>query len=288
MGKPQARGAVVRCQTLPTASPHRMLGPCSPSPARVAASAPKPAGGPGEPGDRLTPRRDSGFAQYCGHQSASSGPFRTKLAAFRDWSMVTTKDGRVLLTELGKTWLARRTRWRTSCFSAVPSTRARSSRVSTTTRPRTSLSSARCSGAERCSASRSRRSRRSGSSRRWSTARPRWGSRPPTPRRRPSPSQGAAGADVRHEPDATPPETGGTQPGTSGGTGTIRGPPTTSNAPVLLRQVWPTATGEIVLAIHSTAPLSASAFGLVGQVVQAAADLADSIGPDAPTADDAA
>lgn len=99
---------------------------------------------------------------------------------------------------------------------------------------------------------------------------------------------GAAGADVRHEPDATPPETGGTQPGTSGGTGTIQGPPTTSNAPVLLRQVWPTATGEIVLAIHSTAPLSASAFGLVGQVVQAAADLADSIGPDAPTADDAA
>ncbi len=237
---------------------------------------PKPAGGPGEPGDRLTPRRDSGFAQYCGHQSASSGPFRTKLAAFRDWSMVTTKDGRVLPTELGKTWLARRTRWRTSCFSAVPSTHARSSRVSTTTRPRTSLSSARCSGAERfvttlvdSAATVGLVSTDAEAATVTFTA-------------------GAAGADVRHEPDATPPETGGTQPGTSGGAGTIQGPPTTSNAPVLLRQVWPTATGEIVLAIHSTAPLSASAFGLVGQVVQAAADLADSIGPDAPTADDAA
>jgi hypothetical protein len=74
----------------------------------------------------------------------------------------------------------------------------------------------------------------------------------------------------------------------TGATDSTQRPPTTPNAPVLLRQVWPTATGEIVLAIHSHAPLPASAFGLVGNIVQAAADLADSIGLRAPTADDAA
>jgi hypothetical protein len=56
--------------------------------------------------------------------------------------------------------------------------------------------------------------------------------------------------------------------------------------------VWPTATGEVVLAVHSTAPLPASAFRLVGTVVQAAEDLAKSIGAppaaEEPEDDDAA
>jgi hypothetical protein len=40
------------------------------------------------------------FAQYLGHESAYSGPFKTKLAAYRDWGLVTTGRDTVDLTEL--------------------------------------------------------------------------------------------------------------------------------------------------------------------------------------------
>ena len=42
------------------------------------------------------------FAQYLGHGTSNSGPFRAKLAAFRDWKLVTASGNRVLLTELGR------------------------------------------------------------------------------------------------------------------------------------------------------------------------------------------
>ncbi len=42
------------------------------------------------------------FAQYLGHGTSNSGPFRAKLAAFRDWKLVTTSGNRVVLTALGK------------------------------------------------------------------------------------------------------------------------------------------------------------------------------------------
>jgi hypothetical protein len=40
------------------------------------------------------------FAQYLGHDSAYSGPFKSKLAAFRDWGLVTTGRDAVELTPL--------------------------------------------------------------------------------------------------------------------------------------------------------------------------------------------
>lgn len=42
----------------------------------------------------------SAFAQYLGHASAQSGPFKSKLAAYRDWGLVTTAPEVVELTPL--------------------------------------------------------------------------------------------------------------------------------------------------------------------------------------------
>lgn len=235
----------------------------------------------------------STFAQYCGHQTSNSGPFRTKLAAFRDWSMVTTKDGRVLLTDLGKDVarsadpmadevLLRRAFDACKIFKNFYDNQAKGIpikrevlgrgavfdlKVAAKSQERfvtTLVDSAVTVGLASTDTEAGTVTFNTGAA-------------------------GAAGADVRQEPGATPPEMGHTRSDTSGGTGTMTDRPlNTSNAPVLLRQVWPTATGEIVLAILSTAPLPASAFSLVGDVVQAADELARSIGLLAPTADDAA
>ena len=235
----------------------------------------------------------STFAQYCGHQTANSGPFRTKLAAFRDWSMVTTKDGRVLLTDLGKDVarsadpmadevLLRRAFDACKIFKNFYDNQAKGIpikrevlgrgavfdlKVAAKSQERfvtTLVDSAVTVGLASTDTEAGTVTFNTGAA-------------------------GAAGADVRQEPGATPPEMGHTRSDTSGGTGTMTDRPlNTSNAPVLLRQVWPTATGEIVLAILSTTPLPASAFSLVGDVVQAADELARSIELSTPTADDAA
>ncbi len=42
------------------------------------------------------------FAKYLGHESSTSGPFRRRLSAFRDWNFVDYSNGRIALTELGK------------------------------------------------------------------------------------------------------------------------------------------------------------------------------------------
>lgn len=42
----------------------------------------------------------TGFAQYLGHKTPDSGPFKRKLAAFRDWSFVTTSANTITLTDL--------------------------------------------------------------------------------------------------------------------------------------------------------------------------------------------
>jgi hypothetical protein len=52
---------------------------------------------------RYGPEHSQGaFAQYLGHGTSNSGPFRAKLAAFRDWKLVTASGNRVVLTELGR------------------------------------------------------------------------------------------------------------------------------------------------------------------------------------------
>jgi hypothetical protein len=42
------------------------------------------------------------FAGYAGHSTANSGPFRAKLAALKDWQLVSSGGERVVLTDLGK------------------------------------------------------------------------------------------------------------------------------------------------------------------------------------------
>ena len=229
------------------------------------------------------------FAQYCGHQTANSGPFRTKLAAFRDWSMVTTKDGRVLLTLLGKEValsedpmaderLLRRAFDSCTIFKGfyddqvkdVPLKRevlGRGAVFSLKVAPRSQERFVTALVDSAVTAGLASTDAESGTV---------------------TFKAGVVGATLRQKAEEDAPEIGQVQTDTSRVTGSTQRPPTTSTAPVLLRQVWPTATGEIVLAIHSRAPLPASAFDLVGKVVKAAAELAASIGPSAPPADDAA
>jgi hypothetical protein len=42
------------------------------------------------------------FAGYAGHSTPNSGPFKAKLAALKDWRLVSANGDRVFLTELGK------------------------------------------------------------------------------------------------------------------------------------------------------------------------------------------
>jgi hypothetical protein len=220
------------------------------------------------------------FAQYLGHSTATSGPFKTKVAAFRDWGLVTTKDGRVILTPLAKEFakaedpkadvaLLRRAFDSCKIFKdfydnqakGVPIRRDVLGKratidldVSATSQDKfvsTLVDSAAAVGLAAYDAE---------------AGTVTFG--------------GTAGAEP-DEPEVTPAESGSET--TPAGTGTSKSPtpPTPASgsaAPVLLRQVWPTATGEIVLAVHSTEPLPASAFAIVAQVVEAAADLAESIG----------
>lgn len=40
------------------------------------------------------------FAQYLGHETSDSGPFKRKVAAFRDWGFITTSANTITLTDL--------------------------------------------------------------------------------------------------------------------------------------------------------------------------------------------
>jgi hypothetical protein len=240
----------------------------------------------------------STFAQYCGHSTANSGPFRSKVAAFRDWGMVTTKDNRVSLTELGKdvarsadpkgdTALLRRAFDSCKLFKdffdnqakGIPLKREQLGRVATLDLKVAAKSqekfvtmlidSAVAVGLASTN------------------------------------SEAGTVTFGGPEPEMTPPadpkpETHGATDTTAQTPGHARTPAPVhtperahvpaagSGAPVLLRQVWPTATGEVVLAIHSTAPLPGAAFALVGRAVEAADALAKSIGQPEPGEDDGA
>lgn len=232
----------------------------------------------------------SAFAQYLGHSTANSGPFKSKLAAFRDWSLVTTKNGRVMLTPLGKDFakaedpkadagLLRRAFDSCKVFKDFYDNQAKGVpikrdvlgkratldlNVSATSQDKfvtTLVDSATAVGLA-------------------------------------SPDSEAGTVTFAAAPAAEPEEPNSSQDEETeveaqGATGTTttqqaRTPHATATgpaAPVVLRQVWPTASGEVVLAVHSTEPLPASAFGLVGDAVKAAEELAKSIGLPGPAAE---
>jgi len=49
-----------------------------------------------------TEHQRNAFAQYMGHRTTNSGAFKARLAAFRDWGLVTTGDDMITMTPLGK------------------------------------------------------------------------------------------------------------------------------------------------------------------------------------------
>jgi hypothetical protein len=237
----------------------------------------------------------STFAQYLGHTTANSGPFRSKVASLKDWGLVTTKGGRMLLTGLGKAVakspdpaadpsllrdtfdsckifksfyddtakgvaLKRETLGRAAVFDHKVSPKSQEQFVSML------VDSAVTVGLAMPDADGGTVTFKSAAA----SVKPGSGQLEdpvPEPRRNnlePARVRDADGVTVPRQP---PPAADWT-------------------VPILLRQVWSTATGEVVLAIHSTDPLPASAFALVGQVVQAAEDLAKSIGLPAPATQD--
>lgn len=253
----------------------------------------------------------SAFAQYCGHSTANSGPFRTKFAAFRDWSLVRkNKEGRVVLTDLGQDVarsaepLADRallSRVFDACatFKTFYDNQAKGVPIKTEMLGRaatfdlkvaaksqdrfvkTLVDSAVTVGLASMDAD--------GKTVTFAAAVPVGVETvQPEPEATPAAPSGPA-------PSATPARQATPAPHPAAAVPVAAAAPVaTSAAPVLLRQVWPTATGEVVLAIHAREPLPAAAFGLVGKVVQAAEELAKSIGlpiveePAEPEDDDAA
>lgn len=245
------------------------------------------------------------FAQYCGHQTANSGPFKTKLAAFRDWSLAVKKGGRVHLTDLGQevarspepmvdAALLRRVFDACSIFKGFFDDQAKGVPIKTETLGRAAVFDLKIApkSQERfvktlvdSAATVGLATRDDAGTVTFAASGPVGGEEPA----RPEPEATPASPVVQAAParPAAQPVHASPAPQAS--------PVASSAAPVLLRQVWPTATGEVVLAIHSTEPLPASAFSLVGTVVQAAEELAGSIGlsaaaeePAEPEDDDAA
>lgn len=235
----------------------------------------------------------STFAQYLGHTTANSGPYRTKVASLRDWALVTTQGGRVLLTDLGKAVakspdpmadevllrsafdscrifkafydntakgvaLKRDTLGRAAVFDHKVSAKSQDKFVSLLVESAVTVGLAAHDEAGTV------------------TFKPAAAAEIGAPR-----LEDLAPDARREDPDPDPARGGSARPRRQ----LAAPPPAESAVPVLLRQVWPTANGEVVLAVHSTAPLPASAFGLVGTAVQAAEDLARSIG--LPTAEEA-
>lgn len=227
------------------------------------------------------------FAQYCGHSTANSGPFRTKLAAFRDWGLVTTQAGRVQLTALGKdvarsaeptsdNALLRRAFDTCKIFKRFYDDQAKGTPLKRDVLGRVAMldhkvasksqdkfvtafvESAVAVGLASADAETGTITLVSASS----LAETRSQSDVPHGGR----SETSAGADPVSVAPSSPSNAHGA-------------PSATIGAPLVLRQAWPTATGEVVLEIRSTEPLAASAFALVGKAVEAAVTLAASIGP---------
>src|SRR5438270_13202560 len=44
----------------------------------------------------------SAFATYLGHDTTNSGHFREKLAAFKDWKLITSAGDKIVFTQLGR------------------------------------------------------------------------------------------------------------------------------------------------------------------------------------------
>jgi hypothetical protein len=238
---------------------------------------------------------NSAFAQYLGHTTANSGPFRSKVASLRDWGLARSQGGRVFLTDLGKAVakspepmtdqaLLRSAFFSCKIFKAFYDDSAKGVALKRDPLARAAVFDHKVSAKSQekfvamlvDSAVTVGLAEADGDTVTFKSA--------------------AAAAlveapDVReHEGDpeqdlpAPPAPPAGHGDGGAAPARLAPPAPAGSAVPVLLRQVWPTATGEVVLAIHSTDPLPASAFGLVGTVVQAAEDLARSIG--LPAAED--
>lgn len=209
----------------------------------------------------------SAFAQYCGHSTANSGPFRTKVAAFRDWSLATKKGDRILLTDLGKEvakspdpmadhGLLRRVFEACKIFQAFAENQAKGVPIKRETLGRAAIFDHKISAKTQDQFV----ATLVDSLTTVGLATTDSGAGTVTFLSPSDPAAKAPAAPPAHAPAARAPAT------------------PSAGAPVLLRQVWPTASGEVVLAIHSTDPLPASAFTLVGDVVKAAEALANSIG----------
>jgi len=236
---------------------------------------------------------NSAFAQYLGHTTANSGPFRSKVASLRDWGLARSQGGRVFLTDLGKAVakspepMADQALLRSAFFSCnifkafyddsakgVPLKRDPLARAAVFDHKVSAKSQEKFVAMLVDSAVTVGLAEADGDTVTFRSAAAAALVEAPDVREHEG--------DPEQDPPARPAGHGG------GGATPARQPappaPAGSAVPVLLRQVWPTATGEVVLAIHSNDPLPASAFGLVGTVVQAAEDLARSIG--LPAAED--
>lgn len=234
----------------------------------------------------------SAFAQYCGHSTTNSGPFRSKVAAFRDWGLATSKAGRVRLTDLGKDVarspeptmdqaLLRRGFDACKIFRRFYDDQAKGTPLKRDTLGRVAMldhnvaaksqekfvtalvDSAVTVGLASVDTEAGTVTFTSASSAA--------DAHPPAPAAPATDTQPAASAAPVH------PATAGSAAPTPAAPPSPAAP-STSAAPLLLRQAWPTATGEVVLEIRSTQPLPASAFALVGTAVGSAAALAESIG----------
>lgn len=45
---------------------------------------------------------EAAFAQYLGHNTTNSGAYRQKAAAYRDWGLITSANGRIALTDVAR------------------------------------------------------------------------------------------------------------------------------------------------------------------------------------------
>jgi hypothetical protein len=221
------------------------------------------------------------FAGYLGHSTTNSGPFRTKLAAFKDWKLVTQTGDKITMTSLGKRIAMsedpsmeidalREAFMGCKIFASIYDSSAKGQLLDLQQIGKNAVLNLGVAA---------------GSREKFVL----------------SLSQSAAAAGLAEltedqkklrflaEEIGSPGPKVNSQPASESGheqTRTVRVPEHKDlpAATTVLRQVWPTRHGEVVFEVKSRQPLSADAFSLLGAVVESAKSLADSLGlpDDAP------
>ncbi|TCC08230.1 hypothetical protein [Kribbella soli] len=221
------------------------------------------------------------FATYCGHTTDKSGPFRSKMASFKDWAMVDSKGGRASLTPLGQEIaladrptedqeLLRKAFRSCAIFQRVYDDSAKGVPIKLDQLGKRALFEFGVSAKarDRFVASFVQSGAAAGLLKEDGDGAVTFMASVEIGQQAMEPARTLDENLVESVAQADPAQRISPAPSSYSAAG---------SPPAVIHQVWPTDAGEVVFSVHSSAPLPASAFELLASVVSAAAELADTL-----------